>query len=79
MDIEFARHVVRASFASGRILGELVQSSKAYQAPEAHKPFAIGLAKAIHEMQEATMNKAFAAFPELEAEVDAAVQKFGRY
>lgn len=58
MDIDFARHVIRASFASGRVLGDLVVFSKAHMNPKEHKPFGMGIAKALYEMQEATMGKA---------------------
>ncbi|HVY20463.1 MAG TPA: hypothetical protein VHA70_10345 [Bauldia sp.] len=79
MDIEFARLAIRAGFSSGRELETLIHITKAHWEPAAHKEFAIGIARATAEIQAATTEKAVAAFPELEAEVDAAVNKYGRY
>ncbi len=79
MDIEFGRHVIRVAFSSGREMQDLIHLSKDDQKPKAHKAFVRGIAKAITETQEATTNKAFAAFPELEVEVDIAMKKYGRY
>lgn len=79
MDIDFARLAIRAGFGAGRELETLIHITKERWEPAAHKEFTLGIARAIAEIQDATMNKAFAAFPELEAEVDAAINKYGRY
>jgi hypothetical protein len=79
MDIDFARLAIRAGFSAGRELENLIHITKVSWEPGAHREFTLGIARAIAEIQNATMNKAFAAFPELEAEVDAAIAKDGHY
>jgi hypothetical protein len=79
MDIDFARDAVRASFRAGAELQELLLLSKERLAPEERKEFALGIAEAIYGIAVATMNKALAAHPELEAEIEADLAVFGRY
>jgi hypothetical protein len=79
MDIGFARQAIRAAFSSERELDYLIHLSKAHLEPDEHKEFLLGIARAIAEINAATIDKATAAFPELEDEVEAAIRKYGRY
>ena len=66
MDIELARHCVRAAFrAAGELEGAL-HALKAGCAPDEYDGCKLGIANAIYEMSVALTNKAIAAHPELE-------------
>jgi hypothetical protein len=79
MDIDFARHTIRAAFRAGVELQESLPLSKERLGPEEQKEFALGIAEAIYGIAVATMNKALAAHSELEAEIEADLAAFGRY
>jgi hypothetical protein len=79
MDIDFARQVIRASFRASAELQELLLLSKGRLKPDEQKEFALGIAGAIYGIAVATMNKALAAHPELEAEIEADLAAYGRY
>ena len=79
MEIDVARHVVRAVFRCGRELEELLHLLKAHCEPEEYKINAHGIATAIHTMHVEVMERAFQAHPGLEQEVEASIAKFGRY
>lgn len=79
MDIDLARHIVRVNFRCSRELQDLMQLLK-QQLPEAeYKVQARGIATAIASMGDALMNRAVAARPELEREIEASMAKFDRY
>jgi hypothetical protein len=79
MDLDLARHVVRAGFRAGRELEALLGAVKRGTAPEEYATFARAVATAIHEIQEATLNKAIAEHPSLESEIEGNIAKYGRY
>jgi hypothetical protein len=79
MEIEFARQSVRAAFRAAGELQELLSLSKERLGPEEYKEFALGIAEAIDGITVAVMNKALAAHPELEAEIEADLAAHGRY
>jgi hypothetical protein len=79
MDIDFARQAVRASFRASAELQELLLLSKERLVSDEQKEFALGIADAIYRIAEATMNKALAAHPELEAEIEAELAAYGQY
>jgi hypothetical protein len=78
MEIDFARHAVRAAFRAGGELQELLQLSKERLGREEQEDFALGVADAIYGIAVAVTNKALAAHPELEAEIESDLQAFGR-
>lgn len=76
---ELARHLVRVAFRSGRELEGALGVLKAACEPDEYRDFAKGIAGAIDGIHVALVNKAIAAYPELEAEIEADLQKYGRY
>lgn len=79
MNIDLARHMVRVGFHCGRELEGLMHTLKTRLGEEEYKPLALAIATAVHEIQNATLEPAFAAHPGLEAEVEAEVRKHGSY
>ena len=71
MDIDLARHCLRVAFRAG---GELEGC-----APDEYDGYRRAIAVAMYEIGVALTNKAIAAYPELEAEIEAQIQKYGRY
>lgn len=78
MDIEFARHAIRAAFRSAGELQELLQFSKERLPPEEYRDFSSGIATAIGQITLDVTNKALAAHPELKEEIEAELIAFGR-
>ena len=78
MDIEFARHVIRAAFRSAGELQELLRISKSRLSPEEYKDFSSGIATAIGQITLDVTNKALAAHPELKQEIEAELATFGQ-
>jgi hypothetical protein len=79
MDIELARDMVRAAFRSSSELQNLLETLKARCSAEEYKDYSRGIATAMDAIGVALINKALAAHPELNAEVDAIVRTHGRY
>jgi hypothetical protein len=79
MDIDLARYVVRAAFRSSRELGDLVPFLKEHLHAEEYRPYALAIASGVAAIQLDLLNKLFAEHPGLEAEVEASIQKYGRY
>jgi len=79
MKIDLARHVARAAFRSSRELSELIPLLKDSLSAEeyAHYAKAIGLAVAAIQME--VMNKLASDHPGLDAEIEASINRFGRY
>ncbi len=78
MDREVARHVIRASFRSFGELTDLLPLLKAQCDPEEYKVLAKMIAS-IGAEASLTLNKhVFAAFPGLEDEFQASIDKYGR-
>lgn len=78
MDIDLARHAIRAAFRSAGELQELLKLSKERLNPEEYKDFASGIAEAIAAITFAVTNKALSSHPELQAEIEADLAAFGR-
>jgi hypothetical protein len=79
MDIDLARHIVRVNFRCSRELQDLMHLLKE-QLPEIeYKKHAHGIAAAIAAIGDALTNKAIAAHPKLEREIEASIAKFDRY
>lgn len=79
MDIDIARHVLRAAFRSARELQDLLPLLKATMPAEEYDVLARGIASAIAEIGLEVTNRALAAHPALETEVETEVQRFGKY
>jgi hypothetical protein len=79
MDIDLARHVVRSGLLAGRDLEGLLAPLKAGCSDAEYREHARAIADAIHHVNAATIGRAIATYPELEAEVEASVAKYGVY
>jgi hypothetical protein len=79
MDIELARDVIRAAFRSSSELQDLLRVLKGRCSPEEFKEYSRGIATAMDAIGVALINKALAAHPELNAEIDASMASHGRY
>jgi hypothetical protein len=79
VDIEVARHVVRAVFRSSRELQELLELLKGHCSEEEYTEFALAIAASIASAHLEVMNRVLAVHPNLEQEIDAAIKKYHRY
>jgi hypothetical protein len=79
MDLDVARQVVRATFRSSTSLTDLLPVLKAHCPPEEYQAFARAIAAVVGEAGLQLLNRVFAEHPELEAEVDEAIARDGRY
>lgn len=79
MDIHLARKMVSAAFESGRVLGNLLPALKQSLPPDEYRACAHALGAAIDATNTALLTRAINAHPELEAEIDAAMQQRGFY
>ena len=79
MDIDLARDMIRTAFRSSSELQELLGTLKEKCSSEEFKDYARGIAGAMDAIGVALTNKALSAYPELHAEVDASIEKYGRY
>jgi hypothetical protein len=79
MNIDLARYVVGAAFRSSRELGDLVPFLKEHLDAEEYRPYARAIASGVAAIHLDLVNKLFADHPGLEAEVEASIQKYGRY
>lgn len=79
MDIEVARHVVRAGFRSARELDSLLSLLKMHCGAEEYAVYAKAIARAVASIHLEVMNKAIAAYPELEGEIEASIARYERY
>ena len=79
MDIHLARKMVSAAFESGRVLGNLLPVLKQAMPHDEYRACAHDLGLAIDAANAALLTRAIAAHPELEAEIDAAIQQRGFY
>jgi hypothetical protein len=79
IDKNLARDVLRTTFQSNAVLQDLLPALKAGCGKEEYRTYAKAIAAVIAESGLQIMNRIFAEHPELEAEVDAAITKAGRY
>lgn len=79
MDIELAREVVRTAFRSGAELQALLPVLKQRCSADEYKSYALGIAAAIDAIGVGLTNKALAAHPRLASEIEASIEKRGRY
>jgi hypothetical protein len=78
MDEELAWHIVRVSFRTAGGLQDLLSLLKEQCSPEEYQGYAVGIARAIDSINDALLNTAVAAHPELAARIEADLEKFGR-
>ena len=79
MDIDVARHIVRTAFRSGRELESLLSMLKAHCKPDEYNGYAKAIAAAVASIHLEVINRVTADFPALEAEIEAQINKHGRY
>ncbi len=79
MDIELAREVVRTAFRSGAELQALLPMLKQRCSAEEYKSYALGIAAAVDAIGVGLINKALAAHPRLASEIEANLEKHGRF
>lgn len=79
MNADLARHMVRVAFQTSRDLQDLMGLLREQLTAEEYKSHAIGIAAAIAGIGDALTNKALAAHPELRAEIDEKLAKYGRF
>jgi hypothetical protein len=79
MDVDLARDMIRTAFRSSSELQNFLGVLKQRCSPEQYSDYARGIAAAIDAIGVALINKALAAHPELNAEVEAAIAAHGRY
>lgn len=79
MDIELARELVRTAFRSSAELQALLPMLKQRCDEEEYKSYALGIAAAIDTIGVGLTNKALAAHPGLVGEIEANLEKQGRF
>lgn len=79
MNIDLARHMVRVAFRAGRELEGALAALKQGCPPEEYRDLACGIAAAIDGINVALIDRGVAADPDLEAEIEEAIGRYGRY
>lgn len=79
MNIDLARHVVRAAFRSSRELSNLLPLLKENLSAGEYQHYAKAIAAAIAATQLEVVNAVTSSHPELEAEIEAQMSKYDRY
>ena len=79
MDIDLARAMIRTAFESGRVLQAILPTLDQGLPPEEYRACAHDLAAAIDQANTALINRALAAHPQLETEIETAIRRSGRY
>jgi hypothetical protein len=79
MDIDVARHIVRACFRSARELEGLLSLLKAHCGEEEYATYAKAIATAISSIHLEVMNRVTVAYPQLEKEIEVSITKHERY
>ena len=78
MNIDLARHVVRAAYRSSRELSNLFPLLKEHLDTNEYQRYAKAIAAAIAATQLEVVNAATADHPALEAEIEAQISKYDR-
>jgi hypothetical protein len=79
MNVDLARDMIKTAFRSSSELQEFLGVLKQRCGPEEYKDYSRGIATAIDAIGVALINKALAAHPELNAEVEATIARHGQY
>jgi hypothetical protein len=78
MDSELAWHIIGVSFRVARELQDLLPILKERCDAEEYRDYAQGVARSIHAISTALIDKTVALHPELTARIEADLAKFGR-
>jgi hypothetical protein len=79
VDVAVARHVLRGAFRASRELQELLPALKAECGAEEYDAWLKAIATTVAEIGLSVTNKATDAHPELEAEIEAQIERYGAY
>lgn len=79
MNMELARHVIRAAFRSGRELEVLLGVLQAHCSADEYKTYSRAIATAIDAIHREVMDRVTSSQPGLEDEIEASIAKYGRY
>jgi hypothetical protein len=79
MDINLARHVIQSCFGSARELEGLLVLLKEHCTADEYQTYAKAIATAIASIHIEIVNRITSSHPELEAELEASIAKYGRY
>lgn len=79
MDVQVARHVIRACFRSGGELQRLLDLLKEQCSADEYQTFAKAIATAIGSIHVEIINRLTDIHPELEGEMEAMISKYDRY
>jgi hypothetical protein len=78
MDKELALHIVRTAFRSAAALEELFPLLQHHCREEEAKAYGLAIASAIADIHRELTNRVFSSLPELQAEVEMQIRKYGR-
>lgn len=78
MDSELAWHIIGVSFRVNCVLQGLLPILKEHSSPEEYEDIAQGIARSIHAINTALIDKAIASHSELADRIEADLAKFGR-
>jgi hypothetical protein len=78
MDSELAWHIIGVSFRANRELQDLLPILKEHCGAEEYQDYVQGIARSIHAINTALIDKAIALHPELADRIDADLATFGR-
>jgi hypothetical protein len=79
MNVNLARDMIKTAFRSSSELQDFLGVLKQRCSPEEYKDYSRGIAAAIDAIGVALINKALAAHPELNGEVEASIARHGQY
>ena len=79
MNVDLARDMIKTAFRSSSELQSFLGVLRQRCSPEGYKDYSRGIATAIDAIGVALINKALAAHPELNAEVEASIASRGQY
>jgi hypothetical protein len=79
MNVDLARDMIKTAFRSSSELQDFLGVLKRRCSAEEYKNYSRGIAAAIDAIGVALINKALAAHPELNAEVEASIVRHGQY
>lgn len=77
MDSELAWHIIGVSFRVNREIQDLLSILKGHCSPEEYEDIAQGIARSIHAINTALIDKTVASHPKLADRIEADLAKFG--
>jgi hypothetical protein len=79
MDKELARHVARVAFKSSTEINDLIPFLKAFSSEEEYMSYVKYIASASASISTDLLQRVFLEHPDLEAEFEEKISKYGRY